>query len=285
MRYSVLTLLPALLIGFCGGAPDSGSQPSTTSRADHAIDSKSVASPKIPATPSPAPAEPVPLRNLLGHVDPAKDSAFAVIPKSFTARTDVLYMNTEALEAYTRMRAAALKDGVTLTIRSSFRSFSYQKRIWNGKWNGTTLVKGKDNLRLLFPDPKARALEILKYSSMPGTSRHHWGTDVDLNDLNDSYFASGAGYEIHNWLTAHAGKYGFCQVYSAKDATRIEGYNKERWHWSYLPVAKRYLAAYPATVRYEHLKGFEGWEMARQIGVIEKYVGGINPACKWESKE
>ena len=226
------------------------------------------------------PAEPVPLRYLLGQVDPTKDSGFAAIPKAFSARTDVAYMNAEALEAYTRMRAAALKDGVTLIIQSPFRSFSDQKGIWNGKWTGATLIDGKTNLRLLFPDPKARALEILKYSSMPGTSRHHWGTDVDLNELNNDYFANGRGKSIHNWLTAHAGDFGFCQVYSAKDATRPEGYNEERWHWSYLPVAKRYLAAYPAAVGYEQLKGFDGWETARQIGVIEKYVAGINPACK-----
>ena len=43
--------------------------------------------------------------------------------------------------------------------------------------------------------------EIMKYSSMPSTSRHHWGTDIDLNSLENSYFEKGEGkkYSI-GWL-------------------------------------------------------------------------------------
>ncbi|NJK84501.1 MAG: M15 family metallopeptidase [Saprospiraceae bacterium] len=43
------------------------------------------------------------------------------------------------------------------------------------------------------PNPQERALKILKYSSMPGTSRHHWGTDIDLNSFSNSYFEQGEG--------------------------------------------------------------------------------------------
>ena len=32
---------------------------------------------------------------------------------------------------------------------------------------------------------------------MPSTSRHHWGTDLDLNNLNNSYFTSGKGKKIY----------------------------------------------------------------------------------------
>ncbi len=190
-----------------------------------------------------------------------------------------MYANTQALAAFSKMHDAAAKDGVNLVIISAFRSFKDQKRIWDDKWTGKTLVEG-GKLPKTVPDPQARAEKILEFSSMPGTSRHHWGTDFDLNDLNNSYFASGKGREIHDWLTAHGADYGFCQVYSPKGPDRPRGYNREDWHWSYLPVASRYLTAYPTVVGYERLKGFEGAQTAKEIDVIANYVQGINPDCR-----
>ncbi|MEP7210651.1 MAG: M15 family metallopeptidase, partial [Alphaproteobacteria bacterium] len=160
-----------------------------------------------------------------------------------------------------------------------FRSFNDQKRIWNDKWTGKTSVEG-GKLPRTVPDPKTRAEKILEFSAMPGTSRHHWGTDFDLNDLSNGYFALGKGRVIHDWLTAYAAEYGFCQVYSPKGPDRQRGYNREDWHWSYLPVASRYLAAYPNVVGYERLTGFEGASTAKAIEVIPNYVQGINPDCQ-----
>ena len=36
--------------------------------------------------------------------------------------------------------------------------------------------------------PFERALDLLRYSSMPGSSRHHWGTDVDVHSLDPETF-------------------------------------------------------------------------------------------------
>jgi zinc D-Ala-D-Ala carboxypeptidase len=55
----------------------------------------------------------------------------------------------------------------------------------------------------------------MQYSSMPGTSRHHWGTDVDLYALDDIYFTYGDGKIVYDWLLANAANYGFCQPYTA----------------------------------------------------------------------
>lgn len=231
-----------------------------------------------PPMPTSEPTPSVPLNYLLGNVRPSSDTLFKAIPQEWTGKSGI-YMHREAWEAYARMREAAKKDGVILTIVSAFRSFGDQKGIWENKWNGNTLVSGK-NLSVTHKVPRERALEILRYSSMPGTSRHHWGTDLDLNSLNNDYFMEGVGRKVYEWLTTHASEYGFCQVYSPLGAERPAGYNEERWHWSYLPVASKYLAAYPGTVGYEHLKGFTGWETAQEIGVIDSYVQGINPACK-----
>lgn len=242
-----------------------------------------------PNTEEPAPpaAEPpqetastshVPLKYLIGDVDPAKDPKFARIPEKYLGGSRV-WGHKDAVAAFVRMAEDAEANGYKLKAVSAFRSFSDQKKIWEDKWTGKTLVGGK-KLPVSTPDPKARAAKILEFSSMPATSRHHWGTDFDINNLNNSYFATKDGKRIYDWLTTHAPQYGFCQVYSAKGADRPTGYEEEKWHWSYMPVASWYLKQYPIDVGYERITGFEGATAAKDIDVIKNYVQGINPECK-----
>ena len=55
---------------------------------------------------------------------------------------------------------------------------------------------------------------------MPATSRHHWGTDMDINSVEDDYFKDGKGKKVYRWLVENASKYGFCQVYSDKKSSK-----------------------------------------------------------------
>jgi LAS superfamily LD-carboxypeptidase LdcB len=114
---------------------------------------------------------------------------------------------------------------------------------------------------------------------MPGTSRHHWGTDVDINDLDNYTFEQGPGKKVYAWMLAHAHEYGFCQPYTKKDEARPNGYNEEKWHWSYIPVAKKLTDLAARKLTDDMIGGFKGAETALEIGVVEKYVLGINPAC------
>ena len=110
---------------------------------------------------------------------------------------------------------------------------------------------------------------------MPMCSRHHWGTDLDLNSLENSYFSSGKGLKIYEWLTKHAPDYGFCQVYTNKKINNRTGYEEEKWHWSYMPIARQNLMRYNKTVKITDIKGFLGWETASEVNIIEAYVNGI----------
>ncbi len=220
----------------------------------------------------------VALKYLIGDVDPANDPMFARIPEKYIGGTRV-WGHKDAVEAFVRMAEGAAVNGYHLKIVSAFRSFSDQKQIWEDKWTGKTLVE-KGKLPQTKPDPKARALKILEFSSMPGTSRHHWGTDFDLNNLTNAYFNTRDGKRVYDWLTQHAADYGFCQVYTAKGADRPAGYEEEKWHWSYMPVASWYLKQYPVDVGYERLTGFLGSDAAQGIDVIKNYVQGINPECR-----
>lgn len=211
---------------------------------------------------------------ITGRFNPEKHADFKVIPVQYTDRSG-LYLRKEALEAFIKMYLAAKKDGITLKIISATRNFVAQKRIWEEKWTGQRPVTGTANI-LQIKDPVKRAELILLYSSMPGTSRHHWGTDVDLNALNNEYFSTGAGLKTYLWLLTHASEFGFCQPYTAG---REIGYQEEKWHWSYLPVSAE-LTAYAAQHLHDQdIAGFLGAEVAPKIQVVGKYVLGINPNC------
>ena len=218
---------------------------------------------------------------LTGRFDPANRADFVKVAPEYTDG-DPYRLHQDTYAAFERMHAAAKADGITLTMVSATRNFGRQKQIWEAKWNGQRLLEGTEKADEVYPDPVDRARAILRYSSMPGTSRHHWGTDIDLNDLNNSYFASGEGKRVYDWLTANAATYGFCQPYTPKEAGsgRTTGYEEEKWHWSYTPIARR-LTKYAATqMRNSDIGGFAGAEAAEGINVLSEYVLGINPACK-----
>jgi LAS superfamily LD-carboxypeptidase LdcB len=213
---------------------------------------------------------------LLGQFDETKDARFAIVDDTYAKGSAVgKYLRKEAYEAFVKMNTAAKRDGINLIIISATRNFEAQKVIWENKWEGRTLVEGK-NLTTI-SDVKERARLILLYSSMPGTSRHHWGTDMDINSLDNSYFELGEGLKVYRWLTAHAAEFGFCQPYTSKKAGRT-GYEEEKWHWSYRPLSSKLLNAYARSVNYSDINGFKGSEAAESIDVIKKYVQGIG--CK-----
>ncbi|MEM7106497.1 MAG: M15 family metallopeptidase [Bacteroidota bacterium] len=215
---------------------------------------------------------------LMGKFDPKKHPDFALIAPEYCSRQG-MYLRKEVYESYKKMHAAALKEGIRLTIISDTRAFNRQKQIWEGKWNGSRLVGGKD-LSKTIPDPKERALKILEFSSMPGTSRHHWGTDLDINNLENSYFESGRGKQEYDWLVVNAASYGFCQPYTEKEVSGRTGYEEEKWHWSYTPTSTILTKAYVEKINEDMIGGFAGSESAKIIGVIEKYVLGIHPDCR-----
>ena len=215
---------------------------------------------------------------IMGRFDPAKHPDFTLVDARYADR-EGLYLRKDTYEAFLRMYEAAKKEGINLVIRSATRNFDYQKGIWERKWTGAQAIEDGKDASKAYPNPKERALKILEYSSMPGSSRHHWGTDMDLNAFTNEYFEKGEGLKIYQWLTAHAPEYGFCQPYSPKGEERPYGYNEEKWHWSYLPVAQPLTALAKEKLKDEMITGFKGAEVAEEIGVVQKYVLGINTDC------
>lgn len=228
--------------------------------------------------PVPAESTTFTLDYVMGKFEPENHPDFLKIDKKY-ADDDKKWMRKDAFEAFLKMREAALKAGIDLKILSAARNFDRQKSIWEAKWTGSRLVENQD-LSKTITDPEKRALKILEYSSMPGTSRHHWGTDIDLNSLEPEFFQKGEGKKIYDWLKQNAPSFGYGQPYSPKGNDRPFGYNEEQWHWSYLPVAKQLTDLAEKSLNNEMIKGFLGAESAPKIDVVRKFVLGINPACR-----
>ncbi len=201
---------------------------------------------------------------LMGKFDPAKHADFCKIDAKYATKPD-MYLRKEAYDAFTKMADAAQKEGIRLSVLSATRNFEYQKRIWDVKYD-----KLKDKTAW------ARVKKILQYSAMPGSSRHHWGTDIDLNNLENTHFEKGEGKKIYDWLVKNAATYGFCQPYTAG---RKKGYKEEKWHWSYTPLSKEFTAIAGKYIKNEMIEGFKGAETAVQIDIVTNYILGINKEC------
>lgn len=86
--------------------------------------------------------------------------------------------------AFNDLQVAAAHAGFNLQAASSWRSFERQLAIWNGKWRGERplLDANSQPIDALQLSDEERLHAILRWSALPGTSRHHWGTDLDIYD-------------------------------------------------------------------------------------------------------
>lgn len=157
-------------------------------------------------------------------------------------------LHVHVLTAFLAMRRAAAGAGIDLTAHSSFRDFQRQLSIWNGKFSGSRPMYDADGNRLEAAalTPQARIDAILQWSALPGASRHHWGTDVDLIDRNavalgyrveltpPEFGAGGPFAALSAWLETNASRFGFFRPFQGVRS----GVQAEPWHFSFAPVAE-----------------------------------------------
>lgn len=147
--------------------------------------------------------------------------------------------------------ARAEAAGLALRVASGFRSFGRQLAIWNAKARGERPVldaQGRPR-DLSGLGARERMYAILRWSALPGASRHHWGTDIDVWDaaavaadyrlqlVAAEYAPGGPFFALHAWLERELGAgMEFFRPY----ATDTGGVAPEPWHLSFAPVAREF---------------------------------------------
>lgn len=178
-------------------------------------------------------------------------SSTALVP---VAQGESFLLHTDVLPHWTHLVARARQEGFTLQIASAWRGFDRQRVIWNGKAKGLRPVLDLEGNRIDIAQLSDDALlfAILRWSAIPGCSRHHWGTDIDIFDAaavapdynvqltSDECTGCGPFVALHKWLdkTLCEKNAAFFRPY----AEDCRGVAPERWHLSCHPVAERYEA-------------------------------------------
>ena len=194
---------------------------------------------------------------------------------------DTYKLRKEVHESFLKMKNSALKNGIDIHAVSSYRDFDHQRRIWNRKYKLFT----QQGLSI-----KKAIEKIIEYSTIPGTSRHHWGTDLDIIDGNPkqpknvllaSHFESEGPYvKLKNWMDKNANLFGFYLVYT--NNPNRKGFRYEPWHYSYKPLSENYLIEFQKIdilelLKKEKLMGIENFNEKFIHNYIKENILDINP--------
>lgn len=131
------------------------------------------------------------------------------LPESYNPGKVLDYVN----DAFLNMQSDAAKEGLNLYISSGFRSYEYQKGLYQR-----------------YVDHSGQA-EADTYSARPGYSEHQSGLCFDLNTIDDSFATTAEG----KWVAENCYKYGFI-IRFPKDKDAYTGYKYEPWHLRYLGI-------------------------------------------------
>ncbi len=135
---------------------------------------------------------------------------------------------SEAWIAFSKMKKAALLEGMDIDISSGYRSYSYQEKLF------------KYNVELIGLE------ETKKKVALPGTSDHHTGLALDYYSFRTNEDGSIFPYtdikeedREYQWIKDNCYKYGYIVRYP-KGKEHITGYIFEPWHLRYvgLDIAK-----------------------------------------------
>jgi len=181
-------------------------------------------------------------------------------------------VHAAAAKPLLELRQLAAEQGFDLQLCSSFRSFDRQLKIWNDKMLGLRPVYADNGVRLdlTLLTEWQQVQAVMRWSALPGASRHHWGTDFDIYDaaaVDASYRVQlvpeevdggGVFAPLHDWLDTVFEAETAVELISGGDFYRPYakdwgGIAPERWHISYRPVADVYAAQLTVDVLAERL--------------------------------
>ena len=158
----------------------------------------------------------------------------------FAINKNNLSLRPEAFEALKVLAAAAKADGVTLTVSSTYRSYDYQKNLFD-YW---VRVDGLE--------------EAERESARPGTSQHQLGMALDFAPVDDAFDQTPGG----KWVYANAAKYGWSLSFP-QGYEDVTGYRWECWHFRYVGVeACEFQKKWFSDVQQFMIEFIDAWEKA-----------------------
>ena len=189
------------------------------------------------------------------------------------------FLHHDVVTAYRALIEKAAEEGIGLRMASGFRSFDRQLVIWNAKARGERPVVDSEGkpLAIATLSERKQVFAILRWSALPGASRHHWGSDVDIWDsaaVSDDYqlqltpdeYAVGGSFEhCARWLDALISS-GNTEFFRPYKGSQEGGVAAEPWHLSFRPLAtvcERALT--PAVLR----KLIENTDICLQAAILE----------------
>ena len=137
----------------------------------------------------------------------------------YKASGSAMQLQGDCLQAFVSMSEGALADGITLYLKSAYRSYRTQKTMY---YNRLKRNNGRDD----------------GWVAMPGSSDHQTGLGCDVvpRSWRDKSMNGKMGAEPECiWMAAHCHEFGFILRYP-EDKEEITEINYEPWHIRYVGV-------------------------------------------------
>ena len=88
---------------------------------------------------------------------------------------------------------------------------------------GKSLAENFSESREIYERVDEALNEIIRFSTVPGTSRHHWGTEIDIIDedfknennplISEKYETGGVFNKLKKWMDSNSEKFGFYAIF------------------------------------------------------------------------
>ena len=197
-------------------------------------------------------------------------------------------LHTAIVDDWLAMRAAAATAGFDLAIASSYRSFARQLTIWNDKATGHRPLYDDEGelIEVAALDDRSLIKAILRWSAIPGASRHHWGTDLDIYDRSavevgyqlqlspEEVGEGGVFYPLHAWLDEYLSddQAAFYRPYRGQG-----GIAAERWHLSHRRTSHSFAQLMTPSLLRMTLASVEPEQLALQAALLT-HMNSLYPA-------
>lgn len=204
------------------------------------------------------------------------------------------YLHTNIVNDFVALQSAAASADFDLCIASSFRDFNRQSAIWNAKFSNKRVVlnKAQQAVELNSLSDIEKCTAIMLYSALPGASRHHLGTDLDIFDKGavsddyelqltpDEYQHGGPFAELSQWLDTHLAEFGFYRPYQHD----LGGVAPELWHISHIAQSEQLMRHLSVEVLHNCIKESDllGKDaiLTHLPALYERFVLNVSPPAK-----